>query len=308
MRNFAGVRPGPRQLRARHAEPRPALVVLRRHIPEQTGGGGTWFPVTTYPELDAGFNWNTLAPRTGVVLKLTEDGKNVAKASYSRYYEVMYTGEFADASTRTRSTPAASRPTLVRRRQRQRHWSSRRGRSGAAQHSAAAAEPDRSEPARSEERRDHVRLPARAGEQLVAQRRLDPALVQRPDGGQNCDGRHSGRPATRRATVHRPGPGQPRRTRRRSADHALRRAAAVPRQRTFVHTNCGNNVRRLHAALQGARAVDQQAHVEPLADAGLVRVVAARRRHRRRSEQPEPDDRRRTRWAAAPTISRTPSS
>jgi hypothetical protein len=30
------------------------------------------------------------------VIKLTEDGKNVAKASYSRYYEVMYTGEFAD--------------------------------------------------------------------------------------------------------------------------------------------------------------------------------------------------------------------
>ncbi len=66
------------------------------YLPEQTGGGGRWFPVTTYPKIDAGYNWNTLAPRTGIVWKITADGKNVAKASYSRYYEVMYTGEFAD--------------------------------------------------------------------------------------------------------------------------------------------------------------------------------------------------------------------
>lgn len=66
------------------------------YLPEQRGGGGRWFPETTYPKLDAGFNWNTLAPRTSVTWKLTDDGRNVAKASYSRYYEVMYTGEFAD--------------------------------------------------------------------------------------------------------------------------------------------------------------------------------------------------------------------
>jgi hypothetical protein len=64
-------------------------------IPAQSGGGGKWFPVTSYPEIDPGYNWNTLAPRTGVVFKLTEDGKNVAKASYSRYYESMYTSEYA---------------------------------------------------------------------------------------------------------------------------------------------------------------------------------------------------------------------
>src|SRR5712691_2012231 len=66
------------------------------YLPEQTGGGGRWFPLTTYSQLDAGYNWNTFAPRTSVVYKLTKDGRNVAKASYSRYYEVMYTGEFAD--------------------------------------------------------------------------------------------------------------------------------------------------------------------------------------------------------------------
>ena len=64
------------------------------NVPAQSGGGGRWFPVTNYSEVDPGYNWNTLAPRTGVVIKLTEDGKNVAKASYSRYYEVMYMSEF----------------------------------------------------------------------------------------------------------------------------------------------------------------------------------------------------------------------
>ena len=64
-------------------------------IPAQSGGGGKWFPVTNYSEIDPGYSWNTFAPRTGVVFKLTEDGKNVAKASYSRYYESMYTTEFS---------------------------------------------------------------------------------------------------------------------------------------------------------------------------------------------------------------------
>ena len=66
------------------------------YLPPQSGGGGRWYPLTNYPRLDAGFNWNTLAPRTSIVWKVTGDGRSVAKASYSRYYEVMYTGEFAD--------------------------------------------------------------------------------------------------------------------------------------------------------------------------------------------------------------------
>jgi hypothetical protein len=66
------------------------------YLPDQTGGGGRWSPVKTYSQLDAGYSWNTFAPRTGIVYKLTADGRNVAKASYSRYFDVMYTGEFAD--------------------------------------------------------------------------------------------------------------------------------------------------------------------------------------------------------------------
>jgi hypothetical protein len=79
-------------------------------IPEQTGGGGRWFPVTTYPEVDPGYNWNTLAPRTGIVWKITADGKNVAKASYSRYYEVMYIDEFNSVNPNIISTATGSIP------------------------------------------------------------------------------------------------------------------------------------------------------------------------------------------------------
>jgi carboxypeptidase family protein len=70
------------------------------NIPAQ-GNGGSEFGAAcaacnqSYPEIHTPYSWKTFAPRTGVVIKLTEDGKNVAKASYSRYYEVMYTTEYS---------------------------------------------------------------------------------------------------------------------------------------------------------------------------------------------------------------------
>jgi hypothetical protein len=79
-------------------------------IPAQTGGGGRWFPVTQYAEIKPPYNWNTLAPRTGVVIKVTEDGKNVVKASYSRYYEVMYMTEFSSINPNIISTNTDSIP------------------------------------------------------------------------------------------------------------------------------------------------------------------------------------------------------
>lgn len=69
-------------------------------IPPQGNGGAEWGAAcsacnTSFPEIKTPYSWNTLAPRTGLVWKVTEDGKNVVKASYSRYYEVMYTTEFS---------------------------------------------------------------------------------------------------------------------------------------------------------------------------------------------------------------------
>jgi outer membrane receptor for monomeric catechols len=86
MRNFAGF------IQDRATYQRITLNLGLRYsyfdgtIPAQTGGGGKWFPVTNYPEVDPGYKWSTLAPRTGIVVKLTDDGKNVAKASDSRYF------------------------------------------------------------------------------------------------------------------------------------------------------------------------------------------------------------------------------
>ncbi len=69
-------------------------------IPAQGNGGAEWGALCsacnqTFAETTTPYAWNTLAPRTGVVWKVTEDGRNVVKASYSRYYEVMYTTEFS---------------------------------------------------------------------------------------------------------------------------------------------------------------------------------------------------------------------
>jgi carboxypeptidase family protein len=96
MRNFAAF------LQDRLTYPRITLNLGVRwqfydgYLPEQSGGGGRWFPETVYPRIDSGFNWSTIVPRTGVIWKITEDARNIGKASYSRYADVMYTGEFAD--------------------------------------------------------------------------------------------------------------------------------------------------------------------------------------------------------------------
>jgi hypothetical protein len=82
------------------------------YIPAQSGGGGRWFPVTNYPEIHPGYHWNTFAPRTGVVIRLTGDGKNVAKASYSRYYDVMYMTEFSSINPNNISTSAGNIPIV----------------------------------------------------------------------------------------------------------------------------------------------------------------------------------------------------
>jgi len=69
-------------------------------IPAQGNGGAEFASVCaacnqSFPETQTPYTWNTLAPRTGLVWKVTDDGKNVVKASYSRYYEGMYTTEFS---------------------------------------------------------------------------------------------------------------------------------------------------------------------------------------------------------------------
>ena len=51
-------------------------------------------PARQDPAIDPGFSWNSVVPRTGVVWRVTQDGKNVVKASFSRYAETMYTQVF----------------------------------------------------------------------------------------------------------------------------------------------------------------------------------------------------------------------
>jgi carboxypeptidase family protein len=60
-------------------------------INAETGGGNPFYPRITTPALGDLIKWNNFLPRTGLVLKLTKDGKNVVKASYGRYVEWIYT-------------------------------------------------------------------------------------------------------------------------------------------------------------------------------------------------------------------------
>ena len=113
MRNFAGF------AQDRISYPRITLNLGLRwsyydgYLPEQTGGGGRWFPQVQYPRIDAPYAWNTFAPRTGIVWKATEDGKNVAKAAYSRYYEVMYTTEMDAINRNVIISSATAAPPAV---------------------------------------------------------------------------------------------------------------------------------------------------------------------------------------------------
>ena len=153
-------------------------------IPEQSGGGGRVVPgaPAVSRRSKPAISWNTLAPRTGIVFKLTEDGKNVAKASYSRYYESMYTSEFTQHQPEHASRPAASRPTS---------WT-RRSRTATARSTATSSARCKSQfvprsntidPNLKDPKNDEIMFAFQRelANNCVVQRRLDPALVQRPD-------------------------------------------------------------------------------------------------------------------------------
>ena len=71
-------------------------------LPTQTGGGGQWFPETTYPERDV-IHWFVVAPRLGVVWDVTGDKRISLKASYNRYYNAIDTTMALRANNNTAS-------------------------------------------------------------------------------------------------------------------------------------------------------------------------------------------------------------
>ena len=61
-------------------------------LPETSAGGGRWFPEVVFPETRDAINWNTVAPRIGVVYALGEAKRTSLKAYYGRHYRTMLTG------------------------------------------------------------------------------------------------------------------------------------------------------------------------------------------------------------------------
>ena len=166
MRNFAGFV----QDRASYARVTLNLGLRWSYydgkIPAQTGGGGKWFPVTSYPEIDpaAAGTRSRRAPASS--FKLHGRRQERREGQLQPLLRVDDTSESRDTSTRTRSqTERASRPgrsSATPTAQRQR-WTATSWRHADDASSCAEVERDRSEPEGSEERRDHVRVPARAG-------------------------------------------------------------------------------------------------------------------------------------------------
>lgn len=48
-----------------------------------------WLPAATFAGADSGVVWNDFSPRAGAVYDVTGDGRNLAKASYGRYYRQL---------------------------------------------------------------------------------------------------------------------------------------------------------------------------------------------------------------------------
>ncbi len=57
--------------------------------PEQTGGGGRWFPEVTFPEQRNQIDWFTVAPRLGLVWDVKGDQRTSFKLNFGRYYVAL---------------------------------------------------------------------------------------------------------------------------------------------------------------------------------------------------------------------------
>src|SRR5262249_50049687 len=71
-------------------------------LPEQSGGGGQWFPVTDYPQRDV-IHWFVAVPRLGIVWDVNGDKRTSVKATYDRYYNAIDTTMALRANNNTAS-------------------------------------------------------------------------------------------------------------------------------------------------------------------------------------------------------------
>ena len=66
-------------------------------LPEQSRGGGRWFPVSTFPETRDIINFNNVSPRLGFVYALGEQRRTTIKAHFARYYKTLFTQDVGNA-------------------------------------------------------------------------------------------------------------------------------------------------------------------------------------------------------------------
>ncbi len=207
-------------------------------IPAQSGGGGRVVPAcacNVYPGDQSAVQRGTRSRRAPASCASSpKTARTSSKASYSRYYESMYTSRVQQHQPEHINTTGVATYAWngdlnddgQRRLPRARH---------AEEPVRAEGERDRSEPEGSEERRDHVRVPARGGEQLCRSTSTGfSAGSTTTTVDQNCFGLPCNTVASTVYTPNRPsstpGPDNITRHRRRPTRDLLQRLPAVPRQ------------------------------------------------------------------------------
>ena len=70
-------------------------------LPEQSRGGGRWFPVSTFPETRDLVNFNTVSPRLGLVYALGEARRTSIKFHYGRHYKLFNTQDLSPLAPTT---------------------------------------------------------------------------------------------------------------------------------------------------------------------------------------------------------------
>ena len=70
-------------------------------LPEQSRGGGRWFPKSTFPETRDLVNFNTVSPRLGLVYALGEARRTSIKFHYGRHYKLFNTQDLSPLAPTT---------------------------------------------------------------------------------------------------------------------------------------------------------------------------------------------------------------
>jgi hypothetical protein len=258
------------------------VVVLRRLIPAQSGGGGKWFPVTNYPEIDPGLQLEYLRAAHRHRREADRGRQERREGELQPLLRVDVHQRVRDINPNSIQTSGVQTWSFLG--DLNNNGKADRNELGVLK-SQFVAKSNLIDPNLKDPKNDEIMFAFQR--ELASNWSLNVDWIQRwfrdATTDQDCYGLPCNTVAT---TAYAPtrvvtdsGPDNLRGT---GDDRTLTFYDVLPQyvgKDTFFHTNCGNNVSidcvQRYKALEIA---SRQADVQPMAAAGLLRVVAARRR------------------------------